>query len=55
MARKPKAGALKPPPRKMTKAEQSERFIKTAREIGVDESGKEFEAALRRIVPPRKV
>jgi len=33
---------------------QSERFIETAREIGVDESGKEFERALKRVVPPRK-
>ena len=55
MAAKPKVGgAKKPPPKKMTPAEQSERFIQTAREIGVDESGKEFEAALKRIAPPRR-
>jgi hypothetical protein len=29
---------------------QSARFIETARTLGVDESGKEFEKALRRIV-----
>lgn len=29
--------------------EQRERFIKAARAIGVDESGKEFEAALKKI------
>jgi hypothetical protein len=32
---------------------QSERFIETARNVGVDESGKEFESALKRIVPTR--
>jgi hypothetical protein len=48
-ARRPKKAAKK----KMTKAEQSERFIKTAREIGVDESGGEFDTALRKIVPPK--
>ncbi len=33
--------------------EQRERFIKAARAIGVDESGKEFEAAVKRIVRPK--
>ncbi len=33
---------------------QSERFIETARILGVDESGKEFERALKKILPPRK-
>jgi hypothetical protein len=32
---------------------QSERFIETARSIGVDESGHEFEKAMMRIVPVR--
>lgn len=32
---------------------QSARFIESARTVGVDESGKEFERALNRIVPPR--
>jgi hypothetical protein len=45
--RKPK------PPKKMTKAEQSERFKETARKHGVDESGETFERAFRKIVPPR--
>lgn len=54
MAQKPKVGgAKKPPPKKMTQAEQSRAFIEKAREIGVDETGKEFEAALRKIVPAR--
>jgi hypothetical protein len=46
MASKPKARS----PKSKDK-EQSERFIKTARELGVDESGKEFERALDRVVP----
>jgi hypothetical protein len=32
---------------------QRERFIETARAIGVDETGAEFEAALARLVPPK--
>lgn len=54
MDQKPKAGKAKkrsPKKRKMTQAEQSERFIKTAREIGVDESGAAFDAALARVIP----
>jgi hypothetical protein len=55
MAQKPKAGRpKKPPAKKMTQAEQSERFIQTAREVGVDETGREFEAALAKIIPPRR-
>lgn len=42
----------KPKP-KLTDKEQSERFIETARSLGVDESGKEFERALKKIVPQR--
>jgi hypothetical protein len=54
MATKPKAGRpKKPPAKKMTQAEQSERFVKTAREIGVDESGKEFERLFRRVARPK--
>jgi hypothetical protein len=45
----------KPPPkRKMTKTEQSERFKETARELGVDETGEQFERAFRQIAPPRR-
>lgn len=54
MAAKPKVGgAKKPPPKKMTQAEQSRAFIEKAREIGVDETGKEYEAALSKIAPRR--
>jgi hypothetical protein len=33
---------------------QKERFIKTARELGVDETGKTFERALKKIVPRKR-
>ena len=32
---------------------QAERFIETARAIGVDESGREFEDSLRKMIPKR--
>jgi hypothetical protein len=55
MAQKPKVGKAKVPPDKAKAQEktQSERFIETARSIGVDESGREFDKALRRLVPRR--
>ncbi len=54
MASKPKTGGPKKPPEpKMTPAEQSERFIKTAQELGVDETGTEFDRALRRVLSKR--
>ena len=34
--------------------EQSARFIETARELEVDESGEAFEKAVRVVVPPRE-
>lgn len=37
-----------------TQKEQSARFIETARAIGVDESGKEFERALSKVAPKKK-
>jgi hypothetical protein len=33
--------------------EQFKRFVEIAREIGVDESGNEFEKAFREVVPPK--
>jgi hypothetical protein len=42
------------PARKMTKAEQSERFKETARELGADESGEAFERAIRRVLHPSR-
>ncbi len=57
MATKPKARSS---PKKAEKPEaatkeksQRERFIEAAREVGVDETGEEFERALRRLVPRR--
>ncbi|MEO9167248.1 MAG: hypothetical protein ABI230_02490 [Aestuariivirga sp.] len=32
---------------------QKQRFIEAARSIGVDETGKEFDAGLRKIVSPK--
>ena len=34
--------------------EQSARFIEAARKVGVDETGREFDSAIRRIIPPKK-
>jgi hypothetical protein len=43
-----------PKPKKATREKsQRERFIETARAVGVDETGAEFEAALKKIAPPR--
>jgi hypothetical protein len=52
MARKPSAKPeVKRPDREKS---QRERFIGTAREIGVDETGEEFMRALKKAVPPRR-
>lgn len=40
--------------KKLTAKEQSARFIRTAREIDVDESGGKFERVFEKVVPPRK-
>jgi hypothetical protein len=39
---------------KLTQKEQSERFKKTARELGCDESADALERAFAKIVPPRQ-
>lgn len=52
MAQRPKAKP-KSKGRKDTDKEQSERFIETARTLGVDESGKDFERTVKKIVPPK--
>lgn len=44
----PKGKKVKPKP-KLSDKEQSERFMETARELGVDESGDAFEKAFNRI------
>jgi hypothetical protein len=55
MAETPKPPPERKPGRKMTKAEQSERFKETARKLGADESGAAFERALGKIVSPRLI
>jgi hypothetical protein len=56
MAGKPKT--RKPPgkakaPKEDQKA-QSERFVETARKLGVDESGQEFSRAIKKIIATKK-
>jgi hypothetical protein len=61
MARKPSASAKpkrRPKPKTKTKRRdpaQSERFIEAARKAGMDETGKTFERAFEKIVPPRQL
>lgn len=41
-------------PKVESKQTQKERFVETARELEVDESGETFEAAFGKLVPPKK-
>ncbi len=50
-AEKPKA---KPKPKLDDKA-QFERFVETARKLGVEEVGPAFDEAFRKIVPPKDI
>ncbi len=52
MPQKPKADRNQGAASKEAEKTQSERFLETARSIGVDESGRKFERALRKIAPP---
>lgn len=55
MAQKPKARAAAPKASHAEKQKaQSERFIKGAREFGVDETGKDFDRAMKKIVPLKR-
>jgi hypothetical protein len=47
----PKKKKAKP---KLTDKGQSERFIETARELGVDETGEAFESAVKKIIQPKR-
>ena len=47
----PKRKKAKP---KLTDKEQSERFIETARALGVDETGAPFEKTFKEIVTPKR-
>ncbi len=38
--------------KKLSQKEQSERFKATARELGADENGKDFENAVKRVLKP---
>jgi hypothetical protein len=49
-----KAGAKKKRPAKKTDKQQFERFVATARKLGVNESMEDFTVKFRKIVPPRK-
>ena len=49
----PKRKALEPDP-EWDKLSQREKFIRTARELGCDESGEEYRHALGMILRPRK-
>jgi hypothetical protein len=55
MTRKPTPKPNGKPKPKLSDKEQSERFIKTARELGCDnpESVEKFEKAFGKIVPPK--
>jgi hypothetical protein len=53
MAEEPQRPLKRKPKRKMTGAEQSERFKETARALGVDETGAAFERVFRTIVSPK--
>ena len=55
MGAKHKAGGAKKRPAKAPSKEKSqcERFIEAARKAGVDETGQDFESALRKIVPSK--
>jgi hypothetical protein len=56
MAQKPKAKGAKVQTQKKEAPEkpQAERFIETARQIGVDETGREFERAIRKLVRAKR-
>ena len=41
-------------PAKRDDAEQAKRFEETARQLGVDESGRSFVRALKKVVPKKK-
>jgi len=55
MAQKPKARSAPDKAGAANKQKaQSARFLETARALGVDESGKEFDRVLRKLVPAKR-
>jgi hypothetical protein len=56
---RPKASAGPPKPsgkraKKLSQKEQSERFIETARKLGSDETGTDFERAVAKVLSPQR-
>jgi hypothetical protein len=49
----PAKAKRKPPKPQAASAAQHKRFVEAAREIEADETGKEFERAFRKVVPPK--
>lgn len=52
LCRRGKNVAKKPKPEPDNK-EQSSRFVETAKALGVDESGKDFDRAMKSVIPPK--
>lgn len=50
----PKRPTKRKAPSSQKSQSQKQRFIETAKKLGVDESGKSFEKAFAKIVPPKK-
>jgi hypothetical protein len=50
-----KAGEKQKRPNKKTDKQQFERFVATARKIGVNESMEDFTVKFRKIVPPKPI
>ena len=51
--KKPVKPKRKPPKPQAASKAQHARFVKAAQEMGADETGKDFEAVFRKIVPPK--
>jgi len=54
MPKSPKPKASKGAAPKMTPAQQSAAFLKTAKELEVDESGEAFKSAMQLLAPQKK-
>jgi hypothetical protein len=48
-----KAAAHKPPSNRKANPKQFQRFVETARKIGVDESPEALDRAFEKVVPPK--
>jgi hypothetical protein len=49
-----RTGAKRKKPPKKTDKQQFERFVETARKLGINESMEDFQVQFRKIVPPNK-